>query len=189
MMDWSGSSTYVRARDDVDTLGSMTKFDPSQLHLQSFGGLDHRRMQRLLGYNLAQASIPTFAIFDREIGPPLELRQVEYTILVLVDSNSYVTQKKLSLALDIAAPNMTVILDRLVKRELIERTRSEEDRRIQFLKLTEKGRQLNEKACAIADRMEMDLLAHLSEAERAMLFELLQKVSLLRSTAKIAISR
>lgn len=157
------------------------KSDEEDLHF--LGGLDHSRMQQLLGYNLVQASLPTDALFEEAIGAPLELRQVEYTILVLVDSNTDVTQKSLSTALGIAAPNLTVILDRMVKRGIVRRVRSETDRRAQYVQLTAKGTTLTRKASAIAEHMEEQLLGHFSAAERAMLFELLQKVAVLRKRA------
>jgi DNA-binding MarR family transcriptional regulator len=156
----------------------MQKRDEEGLHF--LGGLDHRRMQELLGYNLAQAAIPSHAIYEAAIGTPLGLRQVEFTVLVLVDSNAEVTQKSLSLALGIAAPNLTVILDRMVERGFVRRVRSETDRRAQLVQLTAKGAALTRKACAIARDMEEELLGHFSAAERAMLFELLQKVAVLR---------
>ncbi|MBS0343014.1 MAG: MarR family transcriptional regulator [Proteobacteria bacterium] len=137
-------------------------------------------MQHLLGYNLAQACIPSFAIYEEAIGGPLQLRQVEFTILVLVSSNENVTQKSLSLALDIAAPNLTVILDRLDRRGLVRRVRSETDRRAQHVQLTAKGRTLTRKATQAAEQMEDALLGQLSRAEQAMLFELLQKVATFR---------
>lgn len=149
-------------------------------HLHFFGGLDHRQMQHLLGYNLAQACIPSFAIYEQAIGGPLQLRQVEFTILVLVSSNEDVTQKALSLALGIAAPNLTVILDRLDKRGLVRRVRSEADRRAQYVQITAKGRTLTRKAHLLSEQMEAELLGPLSQAERAMLFELLQKVASFR---------
>ncbi len=141
-------------------------------------------MQGLLGYNLAQASIPAFSVFERSIGSPLGLRQVEFTILVLLDSNAEVTKKALSHALDIAAPNLTVILDRLEKKGLLTRTRSEDDKRAQHVHLTSKGRTLVQKADAIALVMEQELLGHFTSAEQAMLFELLQRVAVLRKAGR-----
>ncbi|MCS7100202.1 MAG: hypothetical protein NZL99_00750, partial [Burkholderiaceae bacterium] len=48
--------------------------------------LDEGAMQRLLGYNLAQAAIPTSRIFRLRIGP-LGLTQVEFTVLILLLTN------------------------------------------------------------------------------------------------------
>ncbi|MFI4930509.1 MAG: MarR family winged helix-turn-helix transcriptional regulator [Burkholderiales bacterium] len=134
-------------------------------------------MLRLLGYNIAQAAIPAFKIFDTLIGLPLGLRQVEFSILTLVDTNDKVTHKRLSTALGVAAPNLTIVLDRLEQRQLVKRTRNPHDARMQYIQLTPKGRALHAKARQIADKMESDLLSQFTAGERAMLFELLQKVA------------
>lgn len=141
------------------------------------GGLDHGLMQTLLGYNMAQASIPTGRVFDANIGKPLGLSQVEYTTLVLIRSNPEVTGKKLCLALNHAAARMSLILDRLSERGLVARTQSGEDKRVQNLRLTRQGASLVEKALAIAASMEDDLLRCLTKVEKAVLLELLQKVA------------
>lgn len=141
------------------------------------GGLDHGKMQRLLGYSLAQAAIPSLKIFNKRIGEPFEMRRIDFTILTLVASNPHVTQGQMSLALDVSAPRLTLVCDKLVERGLITRTRSEEDRRKQTIALTRKGAALVKKAERIADGMESELLGHLSEGERTQLFQLLEKVA------------
>ena len=140
-------------------------------------GLNQSEMLRLLGYNIAQAAIPAFKLFDTLIGLPLGLRQVEYSILTLVESNEKATHKRLSAALGVAAPNLTIVLDRLEQRQLVKRTRSQHDGRVQHIELTQRGRTLHGKAKQIADTMEDELLSHFSAGERAMLFELLQKLA------------
>ncbi len=140
-------------------------------------GLDQSELLRLLGYNIAQAAIPAYKLFDSLIGLPLGLRQVEFSILCLVQNNDKVTPKRLSVALGVAAPNLTIVLDRLEQRQLVRRTRSPHDGRVQHIELTPRGRSLHGKARQIADTMEDDLLSHFSAGERAMLFELLQKVA------------
>ncbi len=140
-------------------------------------GLDQRRMQRLLGYNLAVASVPAFKRFEKNVTAVHGLRRVEFTVLVLIDCNFDVTAKKLGTALAIAAPNMTVMLDRLEKRELLRRVKSETDGRAQHVILTRKGKALAAKAEVAADEGEADLLRHFTPAERGMLFELLQRVA------------
>jgi DNA-binding MarR family transcriptional regulator len=144
------------------------------------GGLDHGRMQKLLGYNLAQAAIPSFKIFEKRIGGPFQLRRLDFTILMLVASNPHVTQRQMSLALDVSAPRLTIVCDKLVERELITRTRSESDRRKQYIALTRKGTALVRKAERVADHMEEELLGHLSELEKTLLFQLLEKVAVHR---------
>ncbi len=137
-------------------------------------------MQKLLGYNLAQAAIPSFRIFKKHIGEPFQLRRLDFTILMLVAANPGVTQRQMSLALDVAAPRLTLVCDKLEERELITRTRSEDDRRKQYIALTRKGAAMVRKADRIADNMEKELLGHLTEIERTLLFQLLEKVSVHR---------
>lgn len=148
--------------------------------LTDFGGLDHQRMQALLGYNLAQAAVTASLVYERSLGAPLGLRQVDFTILTLIDSNPNVTLKNLSDALGIAPSNLTVIVERSVAKKLIVREPSEDDRRSRYLRLTPSGRALLTKAWKIAQRMEAAVLQHFSPAERAILFELLGRVALLR---------
>ena len=148
--------------------------------LTDLGGLNHGQMQSLLGYNLAQASVTASLVYEVHLGGPLDLRQVDFTILTLIGSNTDVTLKNLAEALGIAPSNLTVIVDRSVARNLVVREPSEDDRRSRHLRLTSSGRALLEKAWEVARHMESAMLAHFSSAERAMLFELLGRVALRR---------
>lgn len=133
-------------------------------------------MLRLLGYNLAQASIPTNRAYRRHVAP-LGLTQVEFTVLTLLATNADVTQAQLGRALGAAASNLTNLLGRLEAKKLIERRRSAHDARAQTIALTRSGAVLARKAAAAAVGMEDGVLRHLTEGERHMLFELLQKVA------------
>jgi DNA-binding MarR family transcriptional regulator len=117
--------------------------------------------------------------FARHLGP-LDLKAVEFSVLVLVASNPGLNQKQLGAALDLSAPNLAVILDKLAARGLLERTRSTVDRRSQQLQLTAAGLDLATRAQAISQSMESDALRVLSAAERALLIELLFKVAQVR---------
>lgn len=141
------------------------------------GGLDHACLRHVLGYQLTQANIPVRRIFARNIGEPLQLSPVEFTVISLLAHNGEVTHKQLSQALAASAPNVTALLDRLEERRLLVRVRSQTDRRSQYIHLTRQGAALARKAIAVSRTMEHDLLRHLSDAERAILFELLQKVA------------
>lgn len=140
------------------------------------GALDQSELRKYPGYLLARARWQAFRNFERGIGRPLELRPVEFSILVLLDANREVTQSQLAQALGVAAPNMTGILRRLEGRGLIERLRSEADKRMQFIALSAAGRQLLADAVASGKGMDKAWLARLSRAEQAMLFELLVKL-------------
>lgn len=139
-------------------------------------GLDPSRLTHLVGYAASRASIELKKTFARHLGP-LQLKAVEFSILVLVASNEQVNQKQLGAALDVSAPNMAVTLDRLVERGWVERVRSTRDRRAQHIHLTPMGRDLVRRAEKIAATMEDSALRALSPAERALLIELLLKVA------------
>jgi DNA-binding MarR family transcriptional regulator len=140
-------------------------------------GIDQACLAHLLGYQLSLADIPAKRVFFRAIGEPLALRPVEFTILILAAFNPGATQKQLAQALALSAPNMTILLDRLAERGLLERVRSATDRRVQNIHLTPAGRKLARRAHETSLTMEQELLRHLSDGERVLLLELLHKVS------------
>jgi DNA-binding MarR family transcriptional regulator len=138
--------------------------------------LDQSRLTHLVGYAASRAAITLKRVFVRHLGP-LDLKVVEFSILMLVAANPQVNQKRLGQALDVSPPNMAVTLDRMVERGWIERVRSTADRRAVHIHLTPSGRDLVKRAEAIAATMENPALRMLSAAERALLIELLTKVA------------
>jgi DNA-binding MarR family transcriptional regulator len=138
--------------------------------------LDASRLTHLVGYAASRAAIEMRKVFARHM-KPLDLKVVDFSILMLVAANPEVNQKQIGQALDISAPNMAVILDRLVERGWARRVRSEKDRRAQHIHLTAAGRELVLRAERIARTMEDGTLQVLSPAERALLIELLLKVA------------
>ncbi len=140
------------------------------------GAIHTSRLTHLVGYAASRASIQLKKSFLKHLGP-LQLKAVDFSILVLVASNPRLNQKQLGAALDLSPPNLAVILDRLAERGLVERVRSTVDRRAQQLHLTAAGRELTTRAEEIAATMESDALRMLSSAERALLIELLLRVA------------
>jgi DNA-binding MarR family transcriptional regulator len=140
--------------------------------------LDESELQKYPGYLLARARWQAFRAYERDIGRRFELRPVEFSLLVLLKSNDEVSQSQLAQALGVAAPNMTGILRRLETRGLIERARSEVDKRIQHIVLTRDGRRLVEEAMAAGRDMDQPWLGRLTKAEQGMLLELLGKLVL-----------
>lgn len=144
--------------------------------MSSSSELDASRLAHLVGYAASRASITMRKVFTKHM-EPLDLKIVEFSILMLVAQNPQVNQKQLGQALDISAPNMAVTLDRMVERGWVERVRSTKDRRAQHIHLTAAGEQLVQRAEKIAATMEAPSLTMLSPAERALLIELLHKVA------------
>ena len=138
--------------------------------------LDQAGMQHLMGYRLTLAELASRRVFQRHVGTPFQLRPVEFTVLVLLLDNPNATPKQLAQTLGASPPNVTVLIDRLVERGLLQRQRSDTDGRAMNLRLTDKGLDLARRAQRVSQTMESSLLAPLSAAERAMLGELLQKL-------------
>jgi hypothetical protein len=55
----------------------MTAKRPSRLDMTPAGQLEEARLQKVLGYQLAQAAIVTDAIFTEQVGKSFNLRPVE----------------------------------------------------------------------------------------------------------------
>lgn len=139
--------------------------------------VDQSSLEHLLGYHMAQADIPAKAAFYKYVGEPLALRHVDFTILMLVRSNPGITQKQLSQTLAVSAPNITTLLERIESKGLIERVRSDADRRLQHVRLTPAGARIAKRSYELSLDCEREMLKHLTAGERALLLELLDKVA------------
>jgi len=134
------------------------------------------KLDDVLGFQLARASIHTNAVFFRVAGHPLELRPVEYTILCLIGENPGVSAARLAEALAVTAPNMTAWIARLEKRRFVARVASATDRRAQVLSLTAEGAEAAAEATQRLVEAEQAAFGHLSRGEFLLLKELLQKL-------------
>jgi DNA-binding MarR family transcriptional regulator len=100
-----------------------------------------------------------------------------YGLLRIVESNPGLNQSRLAKAVFLDRSSLVPILEALTKEGIIERSGSKTDKRIRRVFITEKGRALLEELRVLVDEHESDLAEPLSEAERGMLSELLQKIS------------
>ena len=73
-------------------------------------------------------------------------------------------------------PGVTRLIDRLEKKELVERTRSAADRRVVFCRATEAGLRLLAELDEVVDRADHEAVAALSEEELARLVGLLDRI-------------
>ena len=140
-------------------------------------GVDTARLSHSIGYALAQATVVTARVYSDCIGKPYDLRPVEFTLLQLIAATANVTQKHLCAELGVPAPQMTIVLERLLARGLVARERAEADRRAQYIRLTAEGAALAEQSRTASLSAERDALPGLSGAEQAILVELLHKLA------------
>jgi DNA-binding MarR family transcriptional regulator len=160
----------------------MTTKRGSRGDLTPAGRLEEARLQKILGYQLAQAAIVTGSIFRAEVGEPMQLTPVDYTVLTLIAENPGGSLARIARALSVTPPHVTAVVDRLESRGLIARKASEQDRRTQLLSVTRAGADLVRKATERILAAEEAALS-LTKGEQAILAELLHKVACARDGA------
>lgn len=96
---------------------------------------------------------------------------------MLLRVNPRAAPKWLVQVLRLSAPNVTMLVDRLAERALVERERSPDDGRATILHLRPAGAELAQRAHQAARTMEYGLLQALTPGERALLGELLCKLA------------
>ena len=141
------------------------------------GALDQQLLLSLVGYNCRRAYITIMPLFEKRMAK-FELRPVDFTVLSLLKANPDINQKRLSKAINVSPPNLATLLDKLEQRGLVMRQRNPEDRRSQVLALTTAGMRMCTKAEQTAIELELKATEMLSDAERAQLIALLQKMFL-----------
>jgi DNA-binding MarR family transcriptional regulator len=107
---------------------------------------------------------------------PLELTAMQWEPLILLSLGRADTVAALARECQMDCGAMTRMLDRLEAKELVKRQRSEADRRVVHLALTDKGR---EAAAAIPPVVREELGRHLkdfSEQETLLLISMLQRM-------------
>jgi DNA-binding MarR family transcriptional regulator len=107
-----------------------------------------------------------------------QLRPADFTVLCLLRANPGISQKRVAGGINVSAPNLAPILDRLEARGLVKRERGLNDKRVQALSLTEAGQQLCIQAEQTVTALENEATAMLSSTERRILIGLLQKIYL-----------
>ena len=80
-------------------------------------------------------------------------------------------------ALDVTTGTLTISLNSLVRKGLVNRERSEEDRRVVLVSLTDKGRELNRLHTQFHDRMISEITDNLDEDEIRILARALDKLN------------
>jgi DNA-binding MarR family transcriptional regulator len=137
--------------------------------------LDQSMLLSLVGYNCRRAYITIMPLFEKRMAK-YDLRPVDFSVLSLLKANPNITQKRLSQAINVSPPNLATLLDRLENRGLVVRQRNPLDKRSQTLVLTPDGMRMCIKAEKTASELETEATAALTDAERAQLLGLLQKI-------------
>ncbi|MCU1244923.1 MAG: MarR family transcriptional regulator [Acidobacteria bacterium] len=106
-----------------------------------------------------------------------ELSRSEAALLRLLTEGEASTMSDVSTALGLALSSSTGLVDRMVERQLVERSRPEADRRTVLVRLTPAGRKAHEQFVAERVTLGAGMLEPLPPSERETLLALFRKMS------------
>jgi DNA-binding MarR family transcriptional regulator len=103
--------------------------------------IDMAGIDKAVGYVVRRAQVWMFKDVKRAF-EGLDISPAQYSVLKIINANPGLAQARVADALSIERARLVLMLDRLQDRGLIERARSEADRRSHALHLTDSGREL-----------------------------------------------
>lgn len=109
--------------------------------------------------------------------PEVELSRQDIRALGALAHRGALTMTDFAAALDLPVSTATHIVDRLVRKNLATRTRSESDRRVVQVEVSEAGNRLERIHLAHRLAMARDMLKPLTPGEREIFLELMEKMS------------
>ena len=78
-------------------------------------------------------------------------------LLAVVDAGVATSQREIATQLHVAPSLVVTLVDQLTRSGAVRRTRSQSDRRVQTIEITDEGRRLLKAAIAVASRLDADL--------------------------------
>ncbi len=115
---------------------------------------------------------------DREClgGLTGEMNFPEFQVLIFIGKNGPSRMSDIAGRLSMSVSNLTVVVDKLAKKELAERARSEADRRVVVARLLEKGERIVAYHHGMKLGVSREVLSSLSREEQEKYMELMEKI-------------
>jgi DNA-binding MarR family transcriptional regulator len=126
---------------------------------------DRRAAAEQLGRSFKGAMAAVRRLRGRETRHPAGLSDAQYGLLFGLREHHEMSSSELALAADLAPATTTEMLDALAADGLVRRERSERDRRVVLVSLTERGQKVVEERRAQYDPLWRDALAQFSDEE------------------------
>ena len=130
-----------------------------------------------LGYFLRRAQVLVFQDFIRTLSS-IDIRPAQYSVLIVIGANSGLSQADVAELLGIERARLVRLLDRLERRGLTRRQASPTDRRSHSLKLTAAGRNVLNRAKALAAIHEARLIEQLGATRHKMMTDAMRDFDL-----------
>ena len=127
--------------------------------------------------------LDSWLAIEREMGSVVrrqmqeDLTNDQYYVLQTIMQRGPCTSSELAETFKVVKSSITAIVTRLVDRGLIERTRSEEDRREVYLSLTERGRRIAEQVEQRISESVGSYLSHFEEKEIEMVMSAFERLA------------
>lgn len=138
--------------------------------------IDFSMMEDAVGYRLRRAQLSVFQQFNEAFATK-DLRPTDFAVLLLLSCNQGLKQSEVAEALGIQRANFVAIVDGLEEKGLVERRKSETDRRVQALYTTARGCEYLSELMPIWAAHEERLIARLGGIEeRDRLIDLLKRL-------------
>jgi DNA-binding MarR family transcriptional regulator len=138
--------------------------------------IDYGPLELWIGFNLRMAQDASFQAFSR-LSQEIGVRPGRFATLTLIANNPGISQTALSRANGRDKSTLTPLLVDLVRRGLIRRTRTRNDRRTYRLALTKAGERLLHQLTACAREHESKLDAAIGARERAQFLRILRRLA------------
>ncbi len=136
----------------------------------------HPALDQQTGFLLRKVATAGFTRFAQLVGEH-GLHPMHFGMLTIIDAEEPISQLELSHRTGVDPSTMVTRMDVLVERHLVERLRSEEDRRYYEIRLSAAGRKLLEELRERADEHAERFFAPLTQSERRQLHSLLAKLA------------
>lgn len=133
-------------------------------------------LRELIGYALRRAQGAVYADLNDALAE-VELRPLQFTLLLMVAENPGASQSGVCEALGIQKANSVPTMSELERRGLIQRKKSTSDARIYQLHLTAKGRRMLQRAGEVQSSHEQRLIERIGLDGRDQLLRLLGKLT------------
>lgn len=100
--------------------------------------IDYSILSEAVLYRLRRAQLSVVHDFNESLAE-FSLRPADFAVLILVSNNSGLKQSDVAEALGIQRANFVAIIDGLEEKGLLVRRKSDTDRRVHYLDMTEQG--------------------------------------------------
>jgi len=127
--------------------------------------------------NLLPVLVKHFQIPDLHKLLGIKVTFQQYLALNILIKKGKCMVSDLSKNLGVALSTMTELVDRLAKKQFVEKIKDLRDRRIVWINLTEKGARIIQEINKKKQRYILNILEKLTEKERRLLIDILERVS------------